>query len=79
MSWEVLDESTARAHGANTEEAIQYMCLECRKGNLDRSGKEICMVQARYILRGFDPAVRYDTDSLEVRCDREEPMDGVIR
>ena len=74
MSWEMLDEGTARMYGAaNAEDVIQCLCADCKVGNLDFKGDDFCPIQVGYGFYGYHPAIKYDTEKFDVRCDCWEP------
>ena len=75
MSWQMLDQSTARSHGATVaEEVIQTVCVGCSKANLDFDGPEFCPVQVAYGWDGEHPAIQYEEapSGFYVRCTQYE-------
>ena len=68
MSWKKLDDGTARYRFgfANSEDAIQTICAECPKANLDFSEEDFCQIQAEYGFDGEHEKIQYEGD--EIRC-----------
>lgn len=70
MTWEKLDEGTARWLGAScAEEVIQLLCADCADGNMDFTEPDFCPIQAAYGFDGEHEAIQYNTETNELRCD----------
>lgn len=76
MTWKMLDEGTARMMGAScAEEVIQLLCADCADGNLDFTEPEFCQIQATYGFDGEHPAIQYNDETNELRCNSWTEVD----
>lgn len=69
MTWRMLDQKTARKHGAMVpEDVIQVVCKGCPLGSLGYKEQRFCEAQHDYELDFFNEAIEYSTEDFDVRC-----------